>query len=286
MISSVVVIGCSRGTKLAKAIAKKLHARFCDINMQHFSGNEMLISSAENLENKTVIIVQSCDADANSNLMEILLASDMASNAGAAEIHLVLSYVPYARQDRELSRHSSIGMHVVADVLNVAMFDSVIVVDIHSLEFLDHLIMPSYNISMHGLDMKEKLVVLPDEGAVERIEIEEAIALKKIRKGSELSFKVKMNVADRDCLIVDDMIDSGKTLCMAAKALMDHGAKSVEAIVTHALFSKETCSLIDASPIQKLTVTDSIENDCFPRVVEVVSIVDIIVDNLNNLGID
>jgi ribose-phosphate pyrophosphokinase len=284
-ISLIKVVSCAGGEHLAKIFAQSLNVDLIISKISRFTGHERLIEIDVSLRNTTVVIVQSFSGNVNNDIIELLLTIDAAKNAGAANIHLILPYMPYSRQDRQISNYSSVGMNVVANLIDQSQIDTITVLDIHAFHSLAWFHKPIFNISSMDIisrymDLTDIVLVMPDKGAVIRNAAKDVVYLEKTRGNGMISFVLHGDVKGQECIIVDDMIDSGQTLCRAADKLIEYGAKSVSAYVTHAFLSETTCNLVNSSAISKLIVSNSISNIYRPSVLEVIDITDMILDNL------
>lgn len=285
MMSLFKVLACSGGEHLGALLSKSLNVELVISKVRKFTGQEALIEIDTNLTNSTIVIVQSFSGNINNDIIELLLAIDTAKNAGAVCVHLILPYMPYSRQDRQMYSYSSVGMNVIANLINQSKIDTITVLDIHAFHSLALFKKPIFNISSMDIinrymDLTDIVLVMPDKGAVIRNETKDLVYLEKTRSNGMISFELHGDVKEKKCLVIDDMIDSGNTLCKAADKLIEYGAKSVSAYATHAFFSDKTCNLIDSSSISKLTISNSISNIYRPSALEVIDITDIILDNL------
>lgn len=279
------VLPCTAAEHLGIPLSNALGSNLIKKNIRHFTGEEQLIEINQNLSNSSVIIVQSVSSNVNTDIIELLLTINAARNAGSKHIHLVLAYIPYSRQDRQMSIYSSIGVDVIGRIIGQSQIDTITTIDIHNLSSLALFNKPIFNISSidiinRYIDITNKTLVLPDKGSVMRNKMKDVVYLEKTRKET-ISFELHGAVEGKECIIVDDMIDTGQTLCLAADKLIDAGAKSVVAYATHALFSDKSCHLINSSSISELIVSNSISNIYRPSHLEVIDITDIILDTLN-----
>lgn len=262
--------------ELAKKVADRLYINLGDAVVSSFSDGEICVEINENVRGADVFIVQSTCAPTNNNLMELIVMVDALRRASAGRITAVMPYFGYARQDRRVrSARVPITAKVVADFLSSVGVDRVLTVDLHAEQIQGFFDVPVDNVFGTPIlleDMLEKklenpVVVSPDIGGVVR-----ARAVAKLLEDTDLAIidkrRPKANVSqvmhiigdvqDRDCIIVDDMIDTGGTLCKAAEALKEHGAKRVFAYATHPVFSGNAPENIKNSVIDELIITDSI----------------------------
>ena len=261
---------------LAKKIAARLYTRLGDATVDTFSDGEIHVQINENVRGDDVFIIQSTCAPTNDNLMELIVMIDAVRRASAGRITAVIPYFGYARQDRRLrSARVPISAKVVADFLSAVGVDRVLTVDLHAEQIQGFFDVPVDNCfssqifvdDMLTLSLERPCVVSPDMGGVVR-----ARAIAKLLNNADIAIIDKrrprpnvsevMNligeVKDRDCIIVDDIADTAGTLCKAAAALKDRGAKSVYAYVTHPVLSGPAYDNISKSVIDQLVVTDTI----------------------------
>lgn len=262
--------------ELAERIAKRLYINLGDAEVGRFSDGEISVQINENVRGADVFIIQSTCAPTNDNLMELIVMVDALRRASAGRITAVLPYFGYARQDRRVrSARVPITAKVVADFLSSVGVDRVLTVDLHAEQIQGFFDVPVDNVFGSPIlleDMRQKalenpVVVSPDIGGVVR-----ARAIAKLLSDADLAIidkrRPKANVAQvmhiigdvngRDCIIVDDMIDTGGTLCKAAEALKEHGARRVFAYATHAVFSGNAVENLENSVIDEIIITDSI----------------------------
>jgi len=262
--------------ELAKRVADRLYCRLGDASVGRFSDGEVSVQINENVRGLDVFIIQSTCAPTNNNLMELIVMVDALRRASAGRITAVIPYFGYARQDLRLrSARVPITAKVVADFLSSVGVDRVLTVDLHAEQIQGFFDVPVDNVfgspilvdDMMSKNFEKPVVVSPDIGGVVR-----ARAIAKILDDADLAIidkrRPKANVAQvmniigevegRDCLLVDDMIDTGGTLCQAAKALKERGAKRVFAYATHPVFSGNAPKNIAESVLDEVVVTDTI----------------------------
>ena len=260
---------------LAEGVAKNLGISLGKANVSKFSDGEVMVEINENVRGKDVFVLQSTCSPTNDNLMEIILMVDALKRASAGRITAAIPYFGYARQDRRpRSARVAISAKVVANMLEKAGVERVLIMDLHADQIQGFFDIPVDNIYASPIllsDLQKKnyddlLVVSPDVGGVVR-----ARALAK-RLGCDLAIidkrRPKANVSEvmniigevegRNCVIMDDMVDTAGTLTKAAEVLKERGAKSVVAYCTHAVLSGPAIERISASTLDELVVTDTI----------------------------
>lgn len=262
--------------ELASKIADRLYIKLGEAAVGRFSDGEISVMINENVRGSDVFIIQSTCAPTNDNLMELIVMVDALRRASAGRITAVMPYFGYARQDRRVrSARVPITAKVVADFLSSVGVDRVLTVDLHAEQIQGFFDVPVDNVfgspvlleHMRQQDFSNPVVVSPDIGGVVRAraiakllnDIDLAIIDKRRPQANESQvMHIIGDVRDRDCIIVDDMIDTGGTLCKAAAALKQHGAKRVFAYATHPVFSGNAVDNITNSDIDLVVVTDSI----------------------------
>lgn len=268
----------SANPKLAAEIAKHLSIPVGKATIGQFSDGEVRFEIEENVRGRDIFVIQSTCSPTNDTLMELVLMGDALRRASAASITAIIPYFGYARQDRRVrSQRVPISAKVAADMIQAVGYNRVITVDLHADQIQGFFYIPVDNVyaSSHMLEAysveahwPNPMVVSPDVGGVVRAR---AIA-KRLNNNTDLAIIDKrrpspnksevMNVIgdvkERHCIIVDDIVDTAGTLCRAADALKEKGAKSVSAYCVHPVLSGEAINTIEHSAIDKLVVTDTI----------------------------
>jgi ribose-phosphate pyrophosphokinase len=261
---------------LAQAIATYLEIDLAQCAVRRFADQEIFVEIQENVRGEDVFIVQSTSFPANDNLMELLIIIDALRRASARRITAVLPYFGYARQDRKPAARTPISAKLVANLITEAGADRVLTIDLHAGQIQGFFDIPTdnlYSAPVFTRDIKENyetnnvMVVSPDVGGVvraraiaKRIDAPLAIVDKRReRPGESEVMSIIGNPTGRDCILVDDIVDSGGTLCNAADALLAAGATSVTAYITHGVLSGGAVARITASKLRELVTTDSIE---------------------------
>ncbi len=261
---------------LAQAVASHLDVPLTRAQVKRFADNEVWVTIDENVRGEDVFILQSTSFPANDHLMELLVCIDALKRASAKRITAVTPYFGYARQDRKTGGRTPISAKLVANLITRAGADRVLSMDLHSGQIQGFFDIPVDNLVSAPLlanDIKENynkpkdlLIVSPDVGGVvralavaSRLNTELAIVDKR-RSGPGKSEVANIigDVAGRRCILFDDMIDGGGTLCNAAQALIDGGAVEVSAYVTHGVLSGGAVERVESSVLKELVMTDSI----------------------------
>jgi ribose-phosphate pyrophosphokinase len=260
---------------LAQAMAEHLSLSLMDATIQRFPDSEIRIDVNENVRGEDVFLIQSTSNPANDHIMELLITLDALKRASARRVTAVIPYYGYARQDRKPAPRTPISAKLIANIITSAGADRVLTVDLHANQIqgffdipLDHLFAAPVmvnDIRAHYA-LENTMIVSPDAGGVararslaKRIDADLAIIDKRRERASVSEvMNVIGQVEGRDCILYDDIVDSGGTLCNAAKALMEHGAKSVSAYITHGVLSGRAVELVSNSQLKELVITDSI----------------------------
>jgi ribose-phosphate pyrophosphokinase len=261
---------------LAEDIAKYLSDILTDATIKRFADMEIFVEIHDNMRGKDAFVIQSTSYPANDNIMELLVVMDALKRSSASRITAVIPYFGYARQDRKPAPRTPISAKLVADLITAAGADRILTLDLHAAQiqgFFDIPVDNLYAAPVFSRDIKERFeqgnvaVISPDVGGVvraralaKRIEATLAIVDKRREKpGSSEVMNIIGDVKGKDCIIVDDIVDSAGTLCNAAEALMKDGAKSVSAYITHGVLSGKALERIAASALKELVITDSIK---------------------------
>jgi ribose-phosphate pyrophosphokinase len=262
---------------LAREICGHLAVPLGSAKVKNFSDGEIMVEIGENVRGRDVYVIQSTCAPTNNNLMEMLVMTDALKRASAARITAVIPYFGYARQDRKVAPRTPITSKLVADLITTAGIDRVLTMDLHAGQIqgffnipVDHL----YAAPVILADIRARcpgrlVIVSPDAGGTERARafakrLDANLAIiDKRRSGPNVSEVMHIigDVADETCIIVDDMIDTAGTLCNAARALKEQGAKAVYACASHAVLSGPALERINDSCLEEVLVTNSIPVD-------------------------
>ena len=280
MYKETVLMKILSGTSnlpLSKNISKQLKLKLVNTNIKSFADGEIYVEINENIRGNSVFVVQSTSTPANDNLMELLLCIDALRRSSAKNITAVIPYFGYARQDRKVVPRTSISAKLVSNLITNAGANRVVTVDLHAGQIQGFFDIPVDNLfttPLFARYIKKKLksnnliCVSPDVGGVQRTrglatKINADLAIidkRRPQHGKSKVMNIIGNVKNKDCIIVDDIIDSGGTIVNAAEELIKKGAKSVNVFVTHAVLSGEAINKIKKSKIKKLVITDTIDN--------------------------
>ncbi len=269
------VLACNSNRPVAEAICAYLNLPLTKASVRRFADMEVFVEILENVRGEDVFVVQSTSYPANDNLMELLVTFDALRRGSARRITAVIPYYGYARQDRKSGPRTPISAKLVANLITVAGAHRVVTLDLHAGQIQGFFDIPTDNLfaaPVFAKDMQERFkgkpltMVSPDVGGVlraraiaKRLEAELAIIDKRReRAGVSEVMNIIGDVKGRTCILADDIVDSAGTLCNAAEALMEAGAESVSAYVTHGVFSGGAVARVASSPLKELVVTDSI----------------------------
>ena len=274
MKNKITVFSLSSSKKLAQDIASILGTKVGDCKVHHFADGEILCEIGESVRGKDVFIVQSTSNPVTENLMEILVLTDALKRASAREITAVIPYFGYARQDRKAKPRQPITSKLVADLLTTAGVNRVVTVDLHAAQIQGFFDIPVDEMQALPLLIKyfrkkkvqDLCVVSPDHGGATRArKMSEAfdcpIAIIDKRRPKPNVAEVMGiigNVEGKNCILIDDMIDTAGTITNAANALKEKGAKEVYACCTHGVLSGAAIERIQNSVIEELVVLDTV----------------------------
>src|SRR6201986_4670064 len=269
------IVACNSNRPLADAVAEILGVPLTKASIRRFADMEVFVEIQENVRGEDVFVIQSTSFPANDNLMELLITLDALRRASARRITAVIPYFGYARQDRKSGSRSPISAKLVANLITEAGANRVLTMDLHAAQIQGFFDIPVDNLYAEPLytrDIQERykgrdiMIVSPDVGGVVRARLLATrlncdlaiIDKRRERAGHSEVMNVIGDVAGRDCILVDDMADSGGTHCNAADALIKSGARSVSAYVTHGVLSGGAVARIASSAIERMVITDSI----------------------------
>lgn len=272
------LISGSANQPLAASIADVLDVPLTDVEVKRFRDQEIFVKINENVRGEDIFLIQPTSAPANDHLMELLVLIDALVRASAQRITAVLPYYGYARQDRKTGGRTPISAKLVANLISKAGANRVLTMDLHAGQIQGFFDIPTDNLfgqpvfvddikdSFSKMERDKLLFVSPDVGGVVRtrslakqFEADIAIIDKRRPKAGESEvMNIIGDVKGRNCVLMDDIIDSGGTLCNAAAAIMDQGANSVSAYITHGVLSDPAVERITDSVLTEVVITDTI----------------------------
>lgn len=277
MLENTLIFSLSANKDLANKVASALGMEVSEVSLRRFPSGEIIAEPIETVRDKDVYIIQSTCPPVNENLMELLIFVDSLKRSSAREINVIIPYFGYARQDRKAQPRQPITSRLVADLLKVAGVDRVIIVDLHApqiqgffsclvdeltaIPLLGHTIQKDL-----GVDTSNMVTVSPDHGGVNRArriaeKLNTPLAIidkRRTKSGSPEVMNIIGDVKDKDCYIIDDMIDTAGSAVAAAAALKQAGAKTVKIAATHAVLSDPAFERLSHSDFDQILVTDSI----------------------------
>lgn len=262
--------------QLAEAICKYLNVPLGKASVRRFADQEIFVEIQENVRGEDIFIIQPTSSPTNDHLMELLIMIDAFRRASAKRITAVIPYFGYARQDRKSGSRTPISAKLVANLITESGADRVMTMDLHAAQIQGFFDIPTDNLYAAPLlardikdnyDLQNLMVVSPDVGGVararslaKRLDCLLAIVDKRRdRPGESEVMNVIGDVSGKDCILIDDIIDSGGTLCNAAEALLKQGATSVTAYITHGVLSGGAVARVGSSKLRELVITDSIQ---------------------------
>ena len=269
------IVAGNSNRPLAEAICSYLHLPPTKAVVKRFNDMEVFVEIQENVRGQDMFVVQSTSFPANDHLMELLIIIDALKRASAKRITAVIPYFGYARQDRKSGSRTPISAKLVANLITRAGADRILTMDLHADQIQGFFDIPTDNlfagpvmvrdIKQH-MDVANTVVVSPDVGGVvraralaKRLATPLAIVDKRRERAGESEvMNIIGEVAGKSCILIDDIVDSGGTLCNAAEALMAQGAKDVSAYITHGVLSGGAVARVTSSKLKHLVITDSI----------------------------
>lgn len=277
MLENTLIFSLSANKDLANKVASALGMNVSEVSLRRFPSGEIIAEPIETVRDKDVYIIQSTCPPVNENLMELLIFVDSLKRSSAREINVIIPYFGYARQDRKAQPRQPITSRLVADLLKVAGVDRVVIVDLHApqiqgffsclvdeltaIPLLGHTIQKDL-----GVDTSNMVTVSPDHGGVNRArriaeKLNTPLAIidkRRTKNGSPEVMNIIGDVKDKDCYIIDDMIDTAGSAVAAAAALKQAGARTVKIAATHAVLSDPAFDRLSHSEFDQILVTDSI----------------------------
>ncbi len=270
------VLAGNSNRSLAEAIAAYLDMPLTQANVRRFADMEVFVEIGENVRGQDVYVIQSTSFPANDNVMELLICIDALRRASAQSITAVVPYFGYARQDRKPGPRTPISAKLVANLITTAGANRVVTLDLHAGQIQGFFDIPTDNLYAAPVmvpDIKKRIgesnlmIISPDVGGVgraryiaKRLDVDLAIVDKRREQaGVSEVMNIIGDVEGRRCILVDDIVDSAGTLCNAAEELINRGAESVSAYVTHGVLSGGAVARVNGSALQVLVTTDSIQ---------------------------
>ncbi|MFB2604960.1 ribose-phosphate pyrophosphokinase [Rhizobium phaseoli] len=262
--------------QLAEAICNYLNVPLGKASVRRFADQEIFVEIQENVRGEDVFLVQPTSYPANDHLMELLIMIDAMRRSSARRITAVLPYFGYARQDRRASGRTPISAKLVSNLITEAGADRVMTLDLHAGQIQGFFDIPTDNLYALPVltrdiksqyDLSNVMVVSPDVGGVVRARalakrldcLLSIVDKRRDRPGESEVMNIIGDVTGKDCLLIDDIVDSGGTLCNAADALLAQGASSVTAYITHGVLSGGAVTRVTSSKLRELVITDSIQ---------------------------
>ena len=274
MPKSISLFSGNANPALAAAIAGSLEVPLARVKIGRFSDGEIAVEIGENVRGLDVYVLQSTCTPVNDALMEMLIMCDALRRASAASITAIMPYYGYARQDRKVAGRTPITAKLVADLIATAGIDRVLTIDLHAGQIQGFFNIPVDNLyampvlleELRAMTFHEPVMVSPDAGGVERARayakrLNASLAIiDKRRERANVSEVMNIigDVKGRDCVLLDDMIDTAGTLTNAARALHEAGARRIYAAAAHAVLSGPAVGRIIESPLTEVIVTDTI----------------------------
>jgi ribose-phosphate pyrophosphokinase len=272
--SKIKLFACNSHPELAKEIAEKIGVELSSATVSKFSDGEISVNIPESVRGADCYVIQSTGAPVNDNLMELLIMTDALKRASAKSVTAVMPYYGYARQDRKAKARDPITAKLVANLIVKAGIERVITMDLHANQIqgyfdipVDHMLgQPLITEYFKEKNLEDLVIVSPDHGSVTRARnmakpLDAPIAIIDKRR-PEANKSVIMNVIGdvkgKNCVIIDDMIDTAGTICNAAQALMDLGAKSVYGAATHAVLSGPAIERIEKSAFKEMVLLNTL----------------------------
>lgn len=294
--NSIRILTGNSHPELAQSVAERLNIALTPCTVKKFSNGEINVKISESVREEDVFIIQSGCSDVNDNLMELLILISACKTASARRITAVIPCYPYARMDKKDKSRAPITAKLVANMLVSAGCDHLITMDLHASQIQGFFDIPVDNlfsepvmlgyIKRHISGWQNSIIVSPDAGGAKRVtaiadklEVEFALIHRK-RDGKAISSPERMeilvgDVKDKVAILVDDMVDTGHTLTLAAKTLHEKGAKAVYALISHGMFSEINLTAINDLPLVELVVTNTIPQTANQELCTKLRIVDI-----------
>jgi ribose-phosphate pyrophosphokinase len=298
------IVSGTSSISLSDQICKYLKTKPTQREIVRFADSEVYVEIKENMRGNDVYLIQSTSYPANDNIMELLICIDSLRRSSSKNITAVIPYFGYARQDRKVVPRSPISAKLVANLITNAGAHRVLTMDLHANQIQGFFDIPVDNLYaapvllkhiLKNIDTKNIVCVAPDVGGVERARaigkrLNAGLAIIDKRRespGKSEVMNVIGEVKNKSCIIIDDLIDSGGTICNAADALMEKGAKEVYCYVVHGVLTGSSIDKIKKSKMKKIVITDTIDNTKKIKGVskiEVVSIAPLIAEAIKRIS--
>ncbi len=292
MADAMKILAGNANRPLTEAIAAHIGLPLCRCQVRRFADMEIFVEIQENVRGADAFVLQSTSYPTNDHLMELLIMIDALRRASARRITAVMPYFGYARQDRKPGPRTPISAKLVANLITRAGADRVLTVDLHAGQIQGFFDIPTDNLFAAPVmvrDIKERMdrtnlcVVSPDVGGVvraralaKRIDAPLAIVDKRRERAGESEvMNIIGDVEGKSCILIDDIVDSGGTLCNAAEALLKRGAKEVSAYITHGVLSGGAVARVASSTLKELVLTDTIQPTEAVRVAKNIRVISI-----------
>jgi ribose-phosphate pyrophosphokinase len=277
-MKNIKVFSGTSNIKLSKAICKKLKINLGSLKIKRFSDGEIFVEVDESVRGSNVYVIQSTSSPVNENLMELFIVIDALRRASANEITAVIPYFGYSRQDRKVADRSPITARLVSDLLIKSGIKKVITMDLHAGQIqgffdipVDHLYARPIAIDYFKKKFKNKNFVVgsPDAGGMERARVfakqlndSNLVMTDKRRPAPNAAEVINVigDVANKNVILIDDIVDTGGTAVKSAAALIESGAKTVSMFCTHGVLSGDAVKNIENSYVDELIITDTINN--------------------------
>ena len=275
---NVKLFALSSNIPLAEKIASSAQIPLSKVEVYSFADGEITVNIEESVRGQDVFVIQSTSVPANEHLMELLIMADAIKRASAKSLTVIVPYYGYSRQDRKSKSRQPITAKLVADLMETSGIDRVISIDLHAAQIQGFFNIPIDNfpagsflaedfLKNHNFD--NLVVVSPDHGGVSRARglaklLDAPLAIIDKRRPSPNEAEIQHIIGDvngKVAIMIDDMIDTARTLCAGAKALIDAGAVEVYALATHPVLSGDAIERIEASVLSEVIVTDTIQKD-------------------------
>ena len=282
-MSNLIIFTLESNENSAKKLAKKFNAELGKISVEHFADGEVLVKTLSDVKNKDAVVIESTAKNAHEKLFQLLLLCDSIKRSGAKSLRLVIPYFGYSRQERVSWINEPVSCEVVARMLDTANVDEILTFDLHHEDIKNFFktkftSLPTTKLfadyyrkyfSKKNVALKNVVVVSPDHGSnsradllVQELEGSKKVILNKYRPKPNLAEHLKVDVKEvkgKNCIIIDDIIDTGGTIISATNLLLKSGAKSVVVAASHAVLSPNSETKLIESSLDDLVVTNSIE---------------------------